>query len=465
MKKLLNAFILVLLSSCICAMETKVSSGLEDYQKTSKIEGHLDVVKISDDLYVGKINDEFYVAMERADGRTIDWWIKYLKSRTYLSTILKGAKFRGKTYFGDSSGMNYFGRMMYWFKRLFSPEKEELPFSNRYALQQGTELWIVYASNKPINSLVADNPDVRGLLEDDCFIDFEREPQTIEMFFSVITSPKAKITSHMGINRSPDGAYFIKKKAAIIKALEKEKTELLIKIKENQVKTKEENIEEEKLVEKAFDLRQKLEEKEALIASLNKSIERKLGQSMNLHSFAAKVMKIVYQNKEYMLTVPVDSMSKIFLNKIPAGAIFVGDNRYKNRLIMEKKEICNLSCSCDPKEKDCLCPVCFINKKCEIIESHFPVVKFSSIDKLPFNCMRISIFDPKEMAKGNEFYLIDNLQSDENEKIYSWLFLPEFRPGEFLSEFGAPSAPFDLNYCLIDLEALAKVGKFEPLHK
>ena len=99
---------------------------------------------------------------------------------------------------------------------------------------------------------------------------------SIEMYMSVVTSTKALVSSHFGISRT---------------------------------------------WEAASDLEQKPSKR-----------KRHPGQSLYLHSFAAKVIKLRDPKKVYMLTVPNAAMRNILLKKMPAGSIFIGDNLYQEKL-------------------------------------------------------------------------------------------------------------------------------------
>ncbi len=62
------------------------------------------------------------------------------------------------------------------------------------------------------------------------------------------------------------------------------------------------------------------------------------GLSVQLHSFAAKVIKKRYPQKRYMITVPLKEMRNILLRSLPDNTIYIGDNIYKKEL-EEKLEI------------------------------------------------------------------------------------------------------------------------------
>lgn len=68
-------------------------------------------------------------------------------------------------------------------------------------------------------------------------------------------------------------------------------------------------------------------------------------QSIHLHSFAAKVMRLRDHRKMYMLTVPVPSMRAILIAKLPALSVFVGDSVYNARLKVLQKGHEELQCA------------------------------------------------------------------------------------------------------------------------
>lgn len=67
-------------------------------------------------------------------------------------------------------------------------------------------------------------------------------------------------------------------------------------------------------------------------------VGRPKGISVDLHSFAAKVMLIRNPKRLYQVNAPVYAMEKIFLDTMPAGAIFVGTKEMQANMI-ERREI------------------------------------------------------------------------------------------------------------------------------
>lgn len=69
----------------------------------------------------------------------------------------------------------------------------------------------------------------------------------------------------------------------------------------------------------------------------SQSAVRQKGISVDLHSFAAKVMLIRNPKRLYQVNAPVFAMEKIFLDAMPAGAIFVGTKEMQATMIERRK--------------------------------------------------------------------------------------------------------------------------------
>jgi hypothetical protein len=199
--------------------------------------------KIDDDLYVGKVADDFYLAMERVDSNNLDMWLEYAKKQVSWVDEARNKGLRLK-YLPSSYGSNGFKDVIEGYKKgTINPDYNEL--------------WVAYVSNIPISekaNLADENPH-------------------IEMFVTVITSPHAVITSHMGISRTWEAALDLEQETPLRK--------------------------------------------------------KHPDQSIHLHSFAAKIMKMRYPCKVYMLTTPLKVMREILVKKMPANSVFIGDNTYK----------------------------------------------------------------------------------------------------------------------------------------
>lgn len=215
--------------------------------------------------------------------------------------------------------------------------------------------------------------------------DFSFE-HSIEMYVSVVTSPDSDvlITSNMGISRTWETAY-------------------------------------------------------ALARGMRKQHPK---QSVHLFSFAAKVMKILYPEKVYMLTAPVPAMCNILRDNMPKGAVFVGDNKYMKRLEAAQK---------DPKERCQLCCFEIRHKANESDEQYQKKVdllfakKLSELKTCPprlitdwqgWSIQRFTIQKPS----GEKL-----VEFDRSSKAYQWMFTEPYRPLCCL-------------YVLVDLTALAAWG-------
>lgn len=220
---------------CLVAVHHSVAMSSN---KQPKIE-YAGLSKISDDLYTGKVNDSFYLAMERVGDKNVDDWYGYAQNQQERITAERAL---------DPGGVEYFERVIESYKYMI--------------IKPQNEVWVAYASDKKVQkkAQLKDSDDVKH----------------IEMFVTVITTPEALLTTHMGISRSYEAA-----------------------IAANRVKQP--------------------------------------NQSMHLHSFAAKVMKQRYPNKVYMMTAPMDVMRSLFIKNLPADSIFLGDDSYQKEIeIIEK---------------------------------------------------------------------------------------------------------------------------------
>ena len=199
------------------------------------------VKKINKDLYVGKVGEKFYVAMEQINQDNIDKWTEYARIQ------VSAGSHKPLKYLSSSDDSGHFLQV--------------LKFYRDGKITSDNELWIAYASSRPVTG----KAKKLGLCN-----------PFIEMFVTVVTSPDALITSHMGISRTWKTAY---------------------------------------------DLQQKPPRR-----------RKHPYQSVHLHSFAAKVMKLKNPRRKYMLTAPNPVMRNILLKKMPKDSIFVGDNLYQKEL-------------------------------------------------------------------------------------------------------------------------------------
>src|SRR5207245_1189108 len=108
-------------------------------------------------------NDNFYLAMERVDGASVGSWVKYAEDQVVA--------IQHSDYLPNIDGAAHFKLVLKDFES--------------GVISKGNQLWIAYASDVPVTEPVK----------------FDRDSEHIEMYVTVITSPDALITSHMGISR------------------------------------------------------------------------------------------------------------------------------------------------------------------------------------------------------------------------------------------------------------------------
>lgn len=135
--------------------------------------------KINDDLYVGKFTKDFYLTMERIDKNNIDMWINYAKDQQ------RAGNFMTLKYLPTTVGSDHFEMVLEDYKR--------------GVISQNNELWVAYVSNIPVTEKATLNAGCEKLSS--C-----KNPN-IEMYVTVITSPDALITSHMGVSRTWEAAF------------------------------------------------------------------------------------------------------------------------------------------------------------------------------------------------------------------------------------------------------------------
>jgi hypothetical protein len=311
------------------------------------------VKKINCGLYVGKVADGFYLAMKRIDQNNIDDWLQY--------ALFQGSAYSHiplKKYLPDSSGIGHFRQV------LSSYEQSEIIHNN--------ELWVAYASNKPITK--GDKP----------------RNSFIEMFLTVVTSPKALITSHMGISRTWEAAYDLQ---------------------QNPPKRKKHPY-----------------------------------QSVHLHSFAAKVMKLIDPKKVYMLTAPTPLMSKILLMKMPTGSVFIGDNFYQKKLNEIKKDPKKLLTEWDLKviEKET------VQDRDERLKEAVDFLYKDYKCKEKFSLLKTN--PPRIIRTNNQGFIIQNSNGktlvtfDRDVSTYQWMFTAAYK-----------DSGLTLPYVLVDLDELSKI--------
>jgi len=218
---------------------------------------------------------------------------------------------------------------------------------------------------------------------------------TVEMYMTAITSPQALLTSHMGISRTWENALQLQQKPP--------------------------------------------------------QATKHPYQSIDLHSFAAKVMKSQGPQKEYMLTAPATAMRNILIKRMPPDTVFVGDNLYAARIEAAVKDpVILLGERSLLKEKD----ETSHELEARLIEEAAESYKFLKIDEkaalLKTHPPRIT----RIIDGAKEMFIIKGtpgkppIAFDQDTTIYQWLFTRAYRP-----------MGIHLPYVLINLDALAQVGE------
>ena len=223
----------------------------------------------------------------------------------------------------------------------------------------------------------------------DIYSDKEIKNPNIEMYITVITSRDALLTSHMGISRS---------------------------------------------YENALDLD----------ARPPRKIKQK-DQALQLHSFAAKVMKLIDPKKIYMLTTPTGAMRSILMTKLPSNSIFIGDSEYKMEVENAVLNPRTLLHEWDLKEK----PNESKEKREERLmeKINYSYYKYDNVDEKK----EWLATNPPRIIKEKKKYTIQSIDGtkdlvtfDENTNIYQWLYTDAYR-----------DAGIRIPYVLIDLDQLA----------
>lgn len=214
-----------------------------------------DVISLNNDLYVGNVADGLYLGMERIGPDNIEKWLEYAAVQKEIGDIL------GPDYIPSTVGSDYFLRVLRSWRD--------------GTIARDNELWVAYASNRPITG----RADFTGSYD---YVGARRRfhasvcNPSIEMFVTVVTSPDALITSHMGISRTWESAL-------------------------------------------------RLHEERSSAGG------KKRGLAIPLHSFAAKIMLLRNPGRRYMLTAPVAVMREMLLKAMP-DSVFIGDNLYQKQV-------------------------------------------------------------------------------------------------------------------------------------
>jgi hypothetical protein len=231
-------------------------------------------VKRGANFYVGKIKDKnLWMAMEHIDSSDV------------LSCWLK---YIGVQYTNYKLGYTLQGKDGKAIMPGFSKDGSEhfllvLQDQMGNARNPNTdEVWVAYVTTnqnpEPITAYKNNrihNYDI-NYLPRNRFYDRNNFPGNILMYVTITSSPNALVTSHMGVSVSLEG----------------------------------------------------IEQRKDGIG---------YGISMDLHSFAAKVMLIRNPNRKYMINAPVEGMEKLIAQGLPSGSFFAGTREMKEKIDEAKK--------------------------------------------------------------------------------------------------------------------------------
>jgi hypothetical protein len=226
--------------------------------------------RIEDGFYVGKIKGrDLWLVMERVDDVSRDLWLKYITVQTNRHAVSAARGYKGRESKPIAPEFNDFGSKPFGYI-LKSVDRSKNEVWVAYVTTNPTPKPITAHENERINSYSLNYlPQSNSLLpykgED---YDPHKFPGNILMFVTITTSPNALITSHMGVSASIEGIYQRKDKIGF-------------------------------------------------------------GISMDLHSFAAKVMLMRFPDRKYMINVPVIGMEKIIAQALPPGTVFAGTREMK----------------------------------------------------------------------------------------------------------------------------------------
>ncbi len=199
--------------------------------------------KITNTLYSSRIPEKnLTLVMERIDARTQPLWEKYISVQSSNCLFVNDQKKEGST----ARGSFQFGRVL-----------------NQVSYIEN-EMWVAYITKTDKPKAISDS--MRWCSEQNVIQCSDPFAKDIEMFMTVTSSPKALITSHMGIASSVEGV-------------------------KNRTK----------------------------------------GTSIDLHSFAAKVMLMRNPRRRFMVTAPVYAMEKIMTEALP-HSVYIGTRELQKAL-------------------------------------------------------------------------------------------------------------------------------------
>ncbi len=228
-----------------------------------------EIKKVNDNFYVGKMKGrDLWMVMERVHEWNVLDWQNYAKVQSNGHVVNYSANFM-KNF--NSDGVAHFAKVLNTVSFDTSSPWEV------HKLWIDNEVWVAYVTGDahpmPIEKSKMFNYTTENVLDQK--IAFAKN---LYMYVTITTSPKALITSHMGVSASAEG--------------------------------------------------------------LAKGVR---GISMDLHSFAGKVMLMRNTDRKYMINAPASAMEKIIIQGLPANSVFAGTKemavKVEERLKFNEEEV------------------------------------------------------------------------------------------------------------------------------
>lgn len=247
------------------------------------------VIKVNDDFYIGQKEPHLWLVMERIDEKVENrfhrkgFWEDFVSNERSAHDLYK------KEWAYDSL-KNRVGYLMFSDRGQSLVEGIqgfEATMDPKHGFLKNNEVWIAYATPVDPRTLGQSN----------------RSNTSIEMAFTVMTDENAPMVAHMGILRSFE--YMLKS----LDADKREETNIFRnqELSKEEKETRTQNVKKGMWKENPYPRHQRF--------------------SMDLHSFAAKIIALKYPQKQYMITYPVPTMATIMKKALPDGIISEGDTR------------------------------------------------------------------------------------------------------------------------------------------
>lgn len=243
----------ILVFSCIFVINRLQCADISNLEQSP-----YNVLKVNNNFYVGQMRSDdkkLWLVMERIDERTLPLWQTYIgvQSNPRINVLVNGMDQKGSLL--DGSG--HFFNVLYETSSTLN------------------EMWVAYITRAETPEPIPDSMKSYSATDLDAFMQRKGREFTknILMFVTVTSSPRALITSHMGIARSVEGVF---------------------------------------------------------------SSVRHV--SLDLHSFAAKVMLLHNPERKYMVNAPVAAVEKIIREALPPQSVFVG-TREVRKMIQERLDM------------------------------------------------------------------------------------------------------------------------------